>query len=95
MKALERIRNLITINSYFTNDEINITLNSRQKAMANNYSKIVSKHGLFEQGSGANGGHYILAGQNPFASKGMKCYNCIFVKLNMTATKTAFPTCHY
>ena len=78
MKALDRIRNLISINNYVVNDEINLNLNPRQKAMTKSYSKIVSKYGLFEQGSGANGGHYILAGDNPFASKGMKCYNCIF-----------------
>jgi hypothetical protein len=53
-------------------------LGPHQTSMIKYYNKIVSKHGLFSQGIDADGGHYILAGDNPFAEQGMKCLNCVF-----------------
>ena len=51
-------------------------LNPRQFTMYDLFETMAEKFGVWDQGSGANGAHYIE--ENPFASEGMKCSNCVF-----------------
>jgi hypothetical protein len=51
-------------------------LNPRQYVMYEKYEKIAEKFGLWDQGIGANGAHYVA--ESPFASEGMVCSNCVF-----------------
>jgi len=53
-------------------------LNERQQDLAECYAESVMEYGQFDQGTGANGAHYIPAEQNVFKSNGVKCSNCIF-----------------
>ena len=59
-----------------------IILNERQIVMYDMYESIVEEYGLFEQGIGANGAHYMGAEGNPFAKQGMACGNCVFYLAN-------------
>lgn len=59
-----------------------VALSERQIAMYENYESIVDMYGMFEQGIGANGAHYMGAEGNPFASQGMACGNCVFYAAN-------------
>jgi hypothetical protein len=50
-------------------------LTPRQFAMYDLYEKIAEKFGVWNQGIGADGAHYVA--QSPFASQGMVCSNCV------------------
>lgn len=56
-------------------DMVEMGLNPRQFAMYEFYEKIADEFGMFTQGIGANGAHYVA--ESPFASEGMVCSNCI------------------
>jgi len=56
-------------------DMIEMGLNPRQFAMYEFYEKLAEEFGMFTQGIGANGAHYVA--ESPFASEGMVCSNCI------------------
>jgi hypothetical protein len=51
-------------------------LNPRQFTMYDLFETMAEEFGMWDQGSGANGAHYME--ENPFASEGMKCSNCVF-----------------
>jgi hypothetical protein len=51
-------------------------LNPRQFTMYDLFETMAEEFGVWDQGSGANGAHYIE--ENPFAAEGMKCSNCVF-----------------
>lgn len=53
-------------------------LGPHQTSMIKYYDRTVAKHGLFEQGAGADGGQYIRAGEHSFGEQGQKCLNCVF-----------------
>lgn len=59
-----------------------VALSEMQIAMYENYESIVDMYGMFDQGIGANGAHYMGAEGNPFASQGMACGNCVFYVAN-------------
>lgn len=42
------------------------------------FELIADTFGMFDQGSGPNGAHYMTEDQNPFKNKGMICANCVF-----------------
>lgn len=56
-------------------DMIEMGLNPRQFAMYEFYEKLAKEFGMFDQGIGANGAHYVA--ESPFASEGMVCSNCV------------------
>lgn len=56
-------------------DMIEMGLNPRQFAMYEFYEKLAEEFGMFTQGIGANGAHYVA--ESPFASEGMVCSNCV------------------
>ena len=51
-------------------------LNPRQFTMYDLFETMAEEFGMWDQGNGANGAHYME--ENPFASEGMKCSNCVF-----------------
>lgn len=51
-------------------------LTPRQYAMYDLYEKIADKFGVWNQGTGADGAHYVA--ESPFASEGMICSNCVY-----------------
>lgn len=51
-------------------------LNPRQNMMYSAYEAIVDQYGMFNQGIGADGAHYVEV--SPFAAEGMVCSNCAF-----------------
>lgn len=51
-------------------------LTPRQFAMYDLYEKLAENFGLWNQGIGADGAHYVAA--SPFADSGMVCSNCVF-----------------
>ena len=51
-------------------------LSQRQQEQAKDTAELALNFGQFNQGSMADGAHYFA--QNPFASEGIKCGNCIF-----------------
>ena len=51
-------------------------LTERQQEMAQNTAELALEFGQFNQGSDANGAHYFA--DNPFATEGIKCGNCVF-----------------
>lgn len=53
-------------------------LNGRQKSQAEDYAKLATEYGMFDQTTGANGAHYAPAAVNPFKAEGMVCKNCVF-----------------
>jgi len=53
-------------------------LNGRQFAMYEFYENLVEQFGIFNQGIGADGAHYVS--ESPFASEGLICGNCSFYK---------------
>lgn len=55
-------------------DEEDAELNPRQKAMYEMYEQIAEKFGKWNQGTGADGAHYVP--KSPFKSEGMICSNC-------------------
>ena len=56
-------------------DMIEMGLNPRQFAMYEFYEKLAEEFGMFTQGIGANGAHYVA--ESPFASEGVVCSNCV------------------
>lgn len=50
-------------------------LNGRQFAMYEFYENIAEQFGMFNQGDGANGAHYVA--ESPFADSGLICGNCV------------------
>jgi len=56
-------------------DMVEMGLNPRQFAMYEFYEKLAEEFGMFDQGIGANGAHYVA--ESPFASEGMVCSNCV------------------
>lgn len=56
-------------------DMVEMGLNPRQFAMYEFYEKLTEEFGMFDQGIGANGAHYVA--ESPFASEGMVCSNCV------------------
>lgn len=59
-----------------------VILSERQIVMYDMYESIVEEYGLFDQGIGANGAHYMGGEGNPFADQGMACGNCVFFLAN-------------
>lgn len=55
---------------------VEMGLNPRQFAMYDLFEKMAEKFGLWDQGIGGNGAHYVA--ESPFASEGMVCSNCVF-----------------
>lgn len=53
-------------------------LRARQYAQYQALAAIVEELGPFDQSSGADGAHYLIAADNPFAAQGMQCANCAF-----------------
>jgi hypothetical protein len=53
-------------------------LNERQENLYEDLEAIVEEHGVFDQGIGPNGAHYMEAEKNPFKEEGMVCANCAF-----------------
>jgi hypothetical protein len=51
-------------------------LSKRQRIMYEFFEMIAKKMGKWNQGTGADGAHYME--KNPFADEGMKCINCSF-----------------
>lgn len=51
-------------------------LSSRQQALYETYEAIAETFGSFDQGTGANGAHYVA--ESPFADEGLVCSNCVF-----------------
>jgi hypothetical protein len=51
-------------------------LNGRQFAMYEFYEEVVEQFGIFNQGDGANGAHYVA--ESPFKDSGLICGNCVF-----------------
>ena len=51
-------------------------LNPRQFTMYDLFETMAEEFGMWDQGNGANGSHYME--ENPFAAEGMKCSNCVF-----------------
>ena len=51
-------------------------LNPRQFVMYETLEQIAEEFGMWNQGAGADGAHYMT--ENPFASEGMNCANCVF-----------------
>lgn len=50
-------------------------LNGRQFSMYEFYENIAEQFGMFNQGDGANGAHYVA--ESPFADSGLICGNCV------------------
>jgi hypothetical protein len=59
-----------------------IILTERQVALYDAIEMTVEEYGLFDRGIGGNGAHYITAENNPFASEGMACKNCVLFLAN-------------
>lgn len=51
-------------------------LNPRQFVMYETLEQIAEEFGMWDQGAGANGAHYMT--ENPFLEEGMNCANCVF-----------------
>jgi hypothetical protein len=51
-------------------------LNGRQFSMYEFYEEVVEQFGIFNQGDGANGAHYVA--ESPFKDSGLICGNCVF-----------------
>jgi hypothetical protein len=51
-------------------------LNGRQFAMYEFYEEVAEQFGIFNQGDGANGAHYVA--ESPFKDSGLICGNCVF-----------------
>lgn len=59
-------------------EHISEGLSQRQISLYDTYESIVETYGLFNQGIGSDGAHYMGADENPFSQQGMACGNCIF-----------------
>lgn len=53
-------------------------LTPRQFAMYDLYEKVADEFGVWDQGIGPDGAHYVAA--SPFADQGMICSNCVFFR---------------
>ena len=53
-------------------------LNDRQAILYATLENTVAEFGAFNEGIGADGAHYMSEENNPFASKGINCANCVF-----------------
>lgn len=51
-------------------------LTSRQQALYKTYEAIAETFGKFDQGTTADGAHYVA--ESPFADEGLVCSNCVF-----------------
>lgn len=60
------------------NEHMSEGLSQRQLSLYDTYESIVETYGLFNQGIGSDGAHYMGADENPFSQQGMACGNCIF-----------------
>lgn len=49
-----------------------------QRDLYDKIESVVETFGLFDQGTGAHGAHYVPADGNPFAADGIACANCAF-----------------
>lgn len=49
-----------------------------QRDLYDKFESVVETFGLFDQGTGAQGAHYVPADGNPFAADGIACANCAF-----------------
>jgi hypothetical protein len=56
--------------------EVEMRLNETQKLLYETLEAVVDRVGSFDQGTGANGAHYME--KSPFAKEGMICANCVF-----------------
>lgn len=55
---------------------VEMGLNPRQFVMYETLEQIAEEFGMWDQGAGANGAHYMT--ENPFLEEGMNCANCVF-----------------
>jgi hypothetical protein len=53
-------------------------LSERQQEMAEDLAEIALKFGQFNQGTGADGAHYVDGSKNVFKSANIRCEDCIF-----------------
>jgi hypothetical protein len=66
----------LKFDSFEKSEEVEMRLNETQKMLYETLEAVVERVGSFDQGSGANGAHYME--KNPFVKEGMVCANCVF-----------------
>lgn len=66
----------LKFDAFEKSEEVEMRLNETQKMLYETLEGIVERVGSFDQGSGANGAHYME--KNPFVKEGMVCANCVF-----------------
>ena len=58
--------------------EMGAEFNTRQRMIASAMVEVTHEVGKFDKGIGANGAHYMVPAENPFAARGMACEYCYF-----------------
>ena len=66
----------LKFDAFEKSEEVEMRLNETQKMLYKTLETVVERVGSFDQGSGANGAHYME--KNPFVKEGMICANCVF-----------------
>jgi hypothetical protein len=66
----------LKFDAFEKSEEVEMRLNETQKMLYETLEAVVERVGAFDQGSGANGAHYME--KNPFVKEGMVCANCVF-----------------
>jgi hypothetical protein len=66
----------LKFDAFEKSEEVEIRLNETQKMLYETLEAVVERVGSFDQGTGANGAHYME--ENPFVEEGMVCANCVF-----------------
>ena len=66
----------LKFDAFEKSEEVEMRLNETQKLLYETLEAVVERVGSFDQGTGANGAHYIE--KSPFAKEGMICANCVF-----------------
>jgi hypothetical protein len=66
----------LKFDAFEKSDDVEMRLNETQKMLYETLEAIVERVGSFDQGSGANGAHYME--ESHFAKEGMVCANCVF-----------------
>lgn len=66
----------LKFDAFEKSEEVEMRLNETQKLIYETLEAVVDRVGSFDQGTGANGAHYME--ENPFVKEGMICANCVF-----------------
>ena len=66
----------LKFDAFEKSEQVEMRLNETQKLLYETLEAVVERVGSFDQGSGANGAHYME--KNPFVKEGMVCANCVF-----------------